>query len=164
VLGDPGGHLGVVTAASLGGAHGDAGREQLLDDVVAHVPFGCRLIRRLSSVQFGLAWPSRRSSRARARWADRCSVFLSSRGAGLSCGLCRGAAAGRVALDRQGPGHWRLDPRMASGLLPCRTGHHGFIPPSGANGTQGPTALVGRRMSPIVVLKFSIVGADQRYS
>jgi len=58
VLGDPAGHLGVVTAASLGDAHRGAGREQLLDDVVAQVPFGSRLIRPLSSVWFGLAWPS----------------------------------------------------------------------------------------------------------
>ena len=58
VLGDPGGHLGVVMTASLGGAHRDAGRKQLLDYVVAQVAFGSRLIRRLSSVRFGLAWAS----------------------------------------------------------------------------------------------------------
>jgi len=39
----------VVIAASLGDAHRDAHREQLLDDVVAQVPFGPRLTSRLSS-------------------------------------------------------------------------------------------------------------------
>ncbi len=58
VLGEPAGHLGVVTAAALGAAHRQADREQLLDDVVAHVPFLLRRSVRLRWPWFGSARPS----------------------------------------------------------------------------------------------------------
>jgi len=64
-----------------------------------------------------------------------------------------GCRRGRVVLDWQGPGRWRLDPRVAAaGWLQGRIGHHVFIPPAVTSGAQSPTALVGCRMSPIVVL------------
>ena len=124
VLGDPAGHLGVVAAASLGGAHRHAGREQVLDDVVRPVPFRFRLSRRVSWLWFCRAWPS-------PAWpSDPCKKGRSARCVSVreSCGRaavrtlpwCRG----RVALDEQRPGHRRLDPM--SGCLTCRIGRHGF--------------------------------------
>jgi len=53
-----------------------------------------------------------------------------------------GCRRGRVVLDWQGPGRWRLDPRVAAaGWLQGRIGHHVFIPPEVTTGAQSPTAF-----------------------
>jgi hypothetical protein len=162
VLGDPAGHLGVVAAASLGGAHRHAGREQVLDDVVKPVPYRFRLSRRVSWLWFCRAWPSPAwpSDPCKKGRSARCvSVRESSgRAAVRTLPWCRG----RVALDEQRPGHRRPDPM--SGCLTCRIGRHGFHRTSRHRPGTEPNGLGRSPDVPDRGAPFIHGGADERCS